>query len=258
MEEKELKPISIRVAPKEDFILKEILSRVNEKKRTEFVKEAIFYWDYIIKHSTLGTRLLRTDKSKKQVIDNLFPESYYRKRDEPDMSLKEKFENVEIKTIRFDIGTDELELQEICSRAVSLEWFVKEAIFEWDCLVNTSNIFLSRFIKRKEDSIQEWHIPSMKVSEKENKLSDEPSNKLEVSTNQTNETIATSNQSNDIVTTSGVESSSAYSAEDNKEKLIGTQASIDTNTTITTQQAQQPQLEQKTTITRGRKNSMKW
>lgn len=156
MEEKEFK---IRVAPKEDFILKEILSRVCEKRRSEFVREAIFYWNYILNHSTLSTRYLKTDKNKRQIIDNLFPESYFIKRGDPDMSLQEKFEDVEFKAIRFNIGPDEVELQEICSRAVNLDKFVEEAIFEWDCLINTSNIFLSRFIKRREDSVLEWHIP---------------------------------------------------------------------------------------------------
>lgn len=247
MEEKELKPISIRVAPKEDFILKEILSRVHEKKRTEFVREAIFYWDYIIKHSTLGTRLLRTDKSKKQVIDNLFPESYYKKRNEPDMSLKEKFEDVEIKTIRFEIGTDELELQEICSRAVSLEWFVKEAIFEWDCLVNTSNIFLSRYLKKKEGSVQEWHISNGKV--KCDVSFNTSSDKSDENNIQIDKTSNKSNQNNTELL-----NGAANSFTNNKENALEKTPSDNNTVNI----MQQPQTEPKQTMSRGRKNAMKW
>ena len=253
--------IKLRVTiTKDDFVLQEILSRTI--KRNEFVKEAIFYWDYILRHSKLRTRFIAIRNEDKFIVDGLFPESYYANRCVSDMSLKKDYE--ESIALRFEIGQDEIALQEIFSRIVNRGDYIKEAIFEWDCLLNHSNVFISRFINQKDGTKKEWPSINGKIIQ-ENVQSEYSAKTSSKGASENNIEISNPESSPVVITTGTVNTSSSLEESptthdatnsniisDFKEK-----EDISTQTSSTIKTHTQP-IPTPSTMKRGRKNGMKW
>lgn len=157
----------------EDIDVQEILSRTVGKKN-DFVKEAIFYWYFILKHSNLKTRSIHLTNEEKTIIEGLFPNEYIENRFSPTQVKHDtKYKDV---IIRFTVKKEDSELIYILERASNIKAFVREAIIEWDCLLNHSNLFISRFIKKRTDTNKVWPKFEKSINYNETPISNIPIN----------------------------------------------------------------------------------
>ncbi len=136
---------------KEDEILQDIMSRVmgGKKEKDEFIKEAMYQWDYILHHTNQSSRhiLLKSDIPLEPILDI-------------DRSNERKFYNPDTQEIkrtvlkhRINIGENDEVMREILSRVRVSSDFAKEAILNWDYAVHNSYL-RSRFLKLRDGFVK--------------------------------------------------------------------------------------------------------
>lgn len=123
---------------KEDAIHNDIITSViGVEQRKAFVKEAIYYWDYILHHTDRISSYIRL---KSEEI--LFPPLYI------DNSNIKKFNsriykgNIERApiSVRINIAEDDTVLKEIIGRVLVKPDFIKEAIYNWYYAIHNSHL----------------------------------------------------------------------------------------------------------------------
>lgn len=123
---------------KDDAIHNDIITSViGIEQRKAFIKEAIYYWDYILHHTDKVSSYIRL---KTEEIE--FPPLYI------DNSNVKRFNssvykgNIERSTIvvRINIAKDDAVLNEIIDRVLVKPDFIKEAIYNWYYAIHNSHL----------------------------------------------------------------------------------------------------------------------
>lgn len=159
-----------------DERLQEIMSRVKGVSlRVGFIKEAIYYWDYVLHRSTeFRSRFISLNTDLKPDED----EFIYIKANQVSLFKPDTTKDRKKISIRVTIGADDKELHEILERATMRSDFIREAIDNWDYILHNTSLH-SRYLKLQDNNKKKYYNFGTKSSELNSMAVDVPQRVVE-------------------------------------------------------------------------------
>lgn len=146
------KQFKLTISDKDERV-QEVLSRVKGPGlRDDFIKEAIYYWDYILHRAPAFTSRY-TDLRSDFILND--DERILHIPSSPPFEPKQDVERKAI-NLKLTVSLDDKEMLEILDRAYMIQEYAREAIYYWDYILHHSS-FHSRYINLKPGTEKKYN-----------------------------------------------------------------------------------------------------